>query len=171
LRCTSTGISAPARYGASLRQASVTAGAAWLSFVTTQWFGLHEGYWAAISAVVVLQTDLPTTRQSGRDRLIGTAIGGVIGWGCSACWNGNLWVYAVAVGVAVFACWIARLEVAGRLSAVTVTVIVLIPRDEAMWKIALFRFLEVAWGIAVAVALASAVSWLLERPAAGPGDR
>lgn len=153
----------PSRLQTGIRQALMTAAAAWFSYRSTIWFGLHEGYWAAISAVVVMQSDLPTTRQSGRDRLLGTMIGGLAGWACSAWWHGHLWIYAAAVALSVFTCWIARLDVAGRLSAVTVTVIVLIPRNEAVWKIALFRFLEVAWGIAVAVGIIAAVTRFTRR--------
>jgi hypothetical protein len=38
-------------------------------------------------------------------------------------------------------------------------VIVLIPQSEAIWKVALFRSLEVSWGIAVAVIIV----WLVTR--------
>jgi membrane protease YdiL (CAAX protease family) len=55
---------------------------------------------------------------------------------------------------------------AGRLAAVTVSVIVLIPQHEAVWRVALFRFLEVSWGIAVALVvvwLAAAIRRLAAR--------
>jgi hypothetical protein len=52
---------------------------------------------------------------------------------------------------------------AGRLAAVTVAVIVLIPRDEPESRIALFRFLEVACGIAVAVGVQFTVDWAERR--------
>lgn len=42
--------------------------------------GLTHSYWAAVSAIVVMQSDNSVTISSARDRLIGTAIGALIGW-------------------------------------------------------------------------------------------
>jgi uncharacterized membrane protein YccC len=136
------------------RQAIITAAAAWISYASSSLIGLREGFWAAISAIVVMQADLTSTESSARDRFIGTAIGGLIGCACALCWHGHLWIYALAVGLTIFGCWMAEVSTAGRLAAVTVTVIVLIPQNEAIWRVALFRSLEVSWGIAVAVVLA-----------------
>jgi uncharacterized membrane protein YgaE (UPF0421/DUF939 family) len=141
--------------------ALVTAGAAWFSFTTSSAIGLREGYWAAISAIVVMQTELQQTEFSGRDRFIGTAIGGFIAWGCAICWHDRAWIYAAAVALSIFVCWLAGLGAAGRLAGVTVSVIVLIPQQEAIWRVALFRFLEVSWGIAVALIVALTASRLL----------
>jgi uncharacterized membrane protein YccC len=155
-----------------LRQALMTAAAAWISYESTKRVGLREGYWAAISAIVVMQANLDDTRHSARDRFIGTAIGGVIAWACALGWHGHVWIYALAVGVTVFSCWIADVSNAGRLAAVAVTVIVLIPRDEPIWQVAMFRFLEVSWGIAVAVGVMYFVDWLSARrkPAAAAAE-
>jgi len=90
---------APARVGTAARQAMVTAAAGWLSYSSSTLIGLHEGYWAAISAIVVMQSDLTDAKNSGRDRFIGTAIGGLVGWGCAACWHQQAWIYALAVGL------------------------------------------------------------------------
>jgi uncharacterized membrane protein YccC len=135
------------------RQALMTAAAAWISYASSTLIGLHQGFWAAVSAIVVMQADLTSTESSARDRFVGTAIGGLIGWGCALCWHGHMWIYAAAVGLTIFGCWLAEVSAAGRLAAVTVTVIVLIPQSEAIWKVALFRSLEVSWGIAVAVTI------------------
>lgn len=145
------------------RQALITAAAAWIAYASTSVFGLREGFWAAISAIVVMQSDLTETENSARDRFIGTAIGGLIGWGCAISWHEQVWIYAAAIGATIFICWFAKLSAAGRLAAVTVTVIVLIPKDEPLWKIALFRFLEVSWGIAVAIAVQITVNWVERR--------
>jgi uncharacterized membrane protein YgaE (UPF0421/DUF939 family) len=139
---------------AGTRQALMTAAAAWISYASSSLIGLREGFWAAISAIVVMQADLTSTESSARDRFIGTAIGGLIGWACALCWHGHLWIYALAVGLTIFGCWLAEVGAAGRLAAVTVTVIVLIPQSETIWKVALFRSLEVSWGVAVAVGIA-----------------
>ncbi len=144
------------------RQAFITAAGAWISYSTTVRFGLHEGFWAAISAIVVMQANLDDTRHSARDRFIGTAIGGLIAWGCASIWHAHVWIYALSVLITVFCCWVANIGNAGRLAAVTVTVIVLIPRQEPIGQVAWFRFLEVSWGIAVAVGIVSAFDWITD---------
>lgn len=152
--------SSSARLTTGLRLAAMTAAAAWISYASTSLIGLHEGFWAAISAIVVMQSDLTGTEKSAYERFIGTAIGAVIGWVCANAWHQHQWIYALAVGLSVLICWVAGIGTAGRLAAVTVTVIVLIPLAEPIWKIALYRFLEVSWGIAVAIFIQSAVDHL-----------
>jgi uncharacterized membrane protein YccC len=145
-----------ARLALGVGQALPTAAAAWISFSSSSLFGLREGYWAAISSIVVMQSEWQQTRFSGRDRFIGTAIGGLIAWLCAFYWQERTWLYAVAVAASVLVCWVANVSGAGRLAAVAVSVIVLIPQNQAVWRVALFRFLEVSWGIAVALS----VAWL-----------
>jgi uncharacterized membrane protein YgaE (UPF0421/DUF939 family) len=149
------GMSFPERLRLGTWQGLMTAAAAWISYGTSSLIGLHEGYWAAISAIVVMQSDLAATRTTGRDRFIGTAIGALIGWLCASIWHQETWVYVVAVAVTIWLCWLLDMSAAGRLGAVALSVIVLIPRPEPIWELALSRFLEVSWGIAVAIAVQS----------------
>jgi uncharacterized membrane protein YgaE (UPF0421/DUF939 family) len=151
------------RAGLGFIQALQTAAAAWISFDTSSLFGLREGYWAAISAIVVMQSEMQQTEFSGRDRFIGTAIGGLIAWGCATYWQNHSWIYAMAVALSVFICWLANLSGAGRLAAVAVSVIVLIPQQQPVWKVAMFRFLEVSWGIAVALLIAAFANMIRRR--------
>jgi len=113
-----------------------------------------------------MQSDLTDTKNSGRDRFIGTAIGGLVGWGCAACWHQQAWIYALAVGLTIFTCWAIDINNAGRLAAVAVSVIVLIPQNQPLWKVALFRFLEVSWGIAVALVIVLLAARIAPRPKA-----
>jgi len=131
----------------------MTAVAAWIAYGSSSLIGLREGYWAAISAIVVMQTDLAGTRTAGRDRFFGTAVGALMGWACAAFWRQHTWVYVLAVALTICLCWLLDISGAGRLGAVALTVIVLIPRPEPIWQTALFRFLEVSWGIALAIAV------------------
>jgi uncharacterized membrane protein YgaE (UPF0421/DUF939 family) len=141
----------------------MTTAAAWISFASISLMGFSQAFWAPISAIVVIQTDVTATENSGRDRFIGTVIGALIGWLCGIFWREHVWICAAAIGVSIFVCWLARLSAASRLAAVTVTVIVLIPQTEPVWRVALYRFLEVSWGIAVAVGVQSTVNWTERR--------
>src|SRR5260370_40944127 len=45
--------------------------------------GLHDGYWGAISAIIVLQSNVGATIKASRDRILGTIIGAVFGFSFS----------------------------------------------------------------------------------------
>jgi uncharacterized membrane protein YgaE (UPF0421/DUF939 family) len=139
-----------ARTGAwqGFRTGVVAAFCYWL----TRKFGLREGYWAAISAIVVMQSELGATVDASRDRLIGTAIGGVLGWASASLWNGNVLIYAAGIFLSMFVCWALNLGTAGRLSGVTVSIITLVAHTTSTSVMAMHRFFEVALGIVVALA-------------------
>ena len=66
-------------------------------------FGLHEGYWGAISAIIVLQSNFGATITASRDRILGTVIGTLFGFSFSLI--GVLpWNYIAAVLAAVIVC-------------------------------------------------------------------
>ncbi len=66
-------------------------------------------------------------------------------------------VFAAAVFVLGLLCVAFRMEKgAYRYASITLAIIVLIPRSNAAWVIALHRFFEVSVGIVVALALAAA---------------
>lgn len=116
-------------------------------------FGLTHSYWAAISAIVVMGSDSPVSLASCRDRLIGTAVGALVGCGASYVWHGHYLLYGLAVLICLLVCSMLEFEKAGRLAAVALTIIVLIRMDGGPRGAALARFLEVGLGIVVALAV------------------
>jgi uncharacterized membrane protein YgaE (UPF0421/DUF939 family) len=118
---------------------------------------LPQGYWAAISAFIVLQSNVAATLSAARNRLVGTAIGAVIGAifvryvGTNPGWLG------LAVLITVLICQGFGLEESYRLACVTVAIILLINSAHSAWVTAGYRFLEVALGIVVAVVIAGIV--------------
>lgn len=116
-------------------------------------FRLEHGYWAAVSAIVVMASDSSVTLLSCRDRVIGTAIGALVGWGTFYVWHGHYLMYGLAVLVCLLACSTLEFEKAGRLAAVTLTIVVLIKIDGGPGRAALARFLEVSLGVVVALAV------------------
>jgi len=154
-----------ARLEAGLTQGAKVGAVAGFCYWSSSRIGLHEGYWAAISSIVVMQGDLGSTETASRDRLIGTAIGGVIGWGAGSIWDGHAFVYAVAVAMSVLLCTALGLGGAGRLTGVTASIIILVPKSAPLWIVALHRICEVTYGIVVAL-LFSAVLARLIRPRA-----
>ena len=115
--------------------------------------GLAHSYWAAISAIVVMASDTTVTVTSCRDRLIGTAIGALLGWATAYYWHGHFVLYGISVAIAVFACSLLQFEKAGRLAAVALSIVVLIYSGDHPGRAALSRFFEVGLGIVVAMAV------------------
>lgn len=148
----------------SLQQGIRTALAATLAYWITGLLHLPGGYWAAISAIVVMQSEVGATVQASRDRLAGTAMGAVVGLLTSLVWHHSILVFALGVLVVMMLCTALRYKNAGRLGGVTVAIIVLIPYPGPLWHIALQRFLEVSLGIVisliVAVAWTQAPKWI-----------
>ncbi|MHB1022743.1 MAG: FUSC family protein [Acidobacteriaceae bacterium] len=131
------------------KQGLKTALAAGFCYWTTRRLGLAEGYWAAISAIVVMQSEVGATITASRDRLVGTTIGAIVAWATTFFWAQHVYAYATAILLAMLLCGLLGLQNAGRLAGVTVTIIVLIHHTGPAWKVALSRFMEVSMGIIV----------------------
>jgi uncharacterized membrane protein YccC len=136
--------------------AAKTALAAALCWWLALRFGLHEGYWGSISAIIVLQSDVGSTVSASRDRLLGTLIGAVFGFSFSL--FGVLpWNYILAVLAAVIVCGLLGLRNSSRLAGVTITLVMLVEKTGPRWSLALDRVSQVVLGIVVALAVTTLV--------------
>ena len=137
-----------------------TAMAAGISYWIALLMGLTDGYWGAISAIIVMQSNVGSTVTASRDRLIGTLIGAAVGAIFSLLGMG-LWLYLMAVVVAMVACSLLGLKNSSRLAGVTVTILMLVHRTASgfwsNWTLPLHRVLEVLLGIVVALAISTLV--------------
>ncbi len=136
------------------RYALLAATAVTLCYWLTRVLGFGAGYWAAITSVVVCQSQLGTTILVSRDRMVGTVIGGVSGWITATFWHDRLILFAVSLALTLALCnWVSNLS-AGRLAGVTQCIVVLVPHpNTGILHTATSRFLEVAFGICVTVAM------------------
>ncbi len=131
--------------------AAKTALAAALSWWLAKLFGVRDGYWGSISAIIVLQSNVGATVTASRDRVIGTVIGAAVGFAFSQ--MQPLWLsYVLALLVAMMACGLMGLRNSSRLAGVTITIVMLVHHEGAMWGLALDRVIEVLLGIVVALA-------------------
>ena len=131
-----------------------TAIAATLSLAVAHLFGLPEAYWAAIATLVVMQSTLGATLLISIERIAASAMGALVGALLASYFTGNLLAFAAAVFVLGLVCAAFRMEKSAyRYASVTLAIIVLIPRSNAAWIVALHRFVEVSVGILVALAL------------------
>jgi uncharacterized membrane protein YccC len=139
-----------------LIQAAKTAFAAALCWWLALQFGLHDGYWGAISAIIVLQSNFGATITASRDRIIGTLIGALFGFAFSL--FGTLpWNYVFALLAAVAVCGLLGLKTSSRLAGVTITIVMLVQKSGSRWTLALDRVSEVFLGIIVALLVSTLV--------------
>lgn len=146
--------SIPHRLGRrALVHSARTAIAAVVSLVVARAFGLPEAYWATVTTLIIMQSTLGAALTVSEQRLAGTAMGAVMGAFLTAYFGSNV----IAFGLGVFAlglvCCTLHLEDAYRLASVTLAIVMLIARTKQAWIVAAHRFIEVALGIAVGLAL------------------
>lgn len=132
--------------------------AAALCLLLARFLRLHQGYWACISAIVVMQSETSATLLASRDRLVGTALGALVGWAASFFWHGQLALYALVIFICMTLPQALGFKVAGRLAGVAATIVLLVPSAARYSKIALDRFIEVSLGIVVTL-LVSHIIW------------
>jgi len=138
---------------AEWKNAVLTAAASCVSYWIALALGLKTGYWAAITCIVVTQSEVGATLVASRDRLMGTALGALAGWGAVLIWHGHVAVFGVAVCVSIAICNVLDLRSAGRLAGVTVAIVVLLHQAGPAWQTAASRFLEVSLGVIVALGM------------------
>ena len=139
-----------------LIHAAKTALAAALCWWLAMRFGLHDGYWGSISAIIVLQSDVGSTIGASRERLLGTLIGALLGFSFSL--FGPLLVsYILALLAAVIVSGLLGFRNSSRLACVTITIIMLVHKDGPRWGLAFDRVGEVLLGIIVALAVTTFV--------------
>jgi hypothetical protein len=139
-----------------LIHAAKTAAAAGLCWWLAHLFGWHDGYWGAISAIIVLQSNFGATMSASRDRLLGTLIGAVFGFFFSL-FGALPWNFILAVLLAVIVCGLLGLRSSSRLAGVTIAIIMLVQTTGPHWMLAMHRVIEVVVGIVVAIAIATLV--------------
>lgn len=107
-----------------------------------------------IATLVVMQSTLAATLLISIERIAATALGAVTGALVASYFAGNFLVFAMMVFVLGLLCAAFRMEkTAYRYAGVTLAIIVLIPRSNPAWIVALHRFVEVSVGILVALAV------------------
>jgi uncharacterized membrane protein YgaE (UPF0421/DUF939 family) len=151
----------------SLTHTLRTAAAATASVIIARFVGMPEAYWASIATLVVMQSTLGATITLSVERIVATAVGASFGAIEANFFGSNLMAFAVAVTVLGLLSKVFRLEkTAYRYASITLAIIVLIPRPNAAWNVALHRFIEVSVGILVALAVVAI--WPEDQPKPAP---
>jgi len=136
----------------TLTHAVRTAVAATASVMIARFVQMPEAYWAAIATLVVMQSTLGATVTLSIERIVATAVGASVGAVEANFFGSNLVAFALAVVLIGLLSKLFRLEkTAYRYASITLAIIVLIPRFNPAWIVALHRFIEVSVGIIVAL--------------------
>ena len=123
----------------------------------------EQAFWGALTAIAVTQQTYVDTRKSSLDQVIGAAIGAAVALIGAYLAQDNYVVYAVTMAVAIVLCWSFNIGSAGKLSATTVTIVMLVPHAGPFWTVALTRLGEVTLGIVSALLVTRVAHWLEAR--------
>ncbi|HTH54228.1 MAG TPA: FUSC family protein [Edaphobacter sp.] len=135
-----------------------TAIAAWICLVLARWFRLSQGYWACISSIVMVHMKVTDTWAIARDRIAGTAVGALMGWGAVSIWHGHALIYGLAILLSGLLTPALRFKSGGGFAGVAATIVMLVPTSHPHWEMAEGRFIEVSLGILVSV-IVSQLIW------------
>lgn len=124
--------------------------AALLSMLVYRALHLEHGYWAVISAIIVMQANLGGSIRAGIDRLIGTAIGALLGTLAFRYIGLGPVSVGVSIALTIFVCSWIGLKQAYRLAGVTAS-IVLLMGEANPWQAGWNRFLDVVLGVVIAL--------------------
>lgn len=131
--------------------------AAVASLLVAQLFRLPEAYWATITTLAVTQSSLDEARTDSWQRFGGTALGALIGAIGASLHASKVLAFGASVLVLGLVCVVARLDRSGyRFGAITLAIVLLVPRAGPAWQTASHRFVEVSIGLSVALILAAA---------------
>ena len=141
-------------YQRELLHAARTTVAAVASLLIARLCRLPESYWAAITAMIVMQSTLGAAWTISKQRLAGTALGAGMGALLATYSGPSVLVFGAAVFVCGVICALLHIERnAFRYSGITLAIILLIVRTQPAWIIAIHRFVEISLGIAVGLIL------------------
>lgn len=142
-----------------------TVAAAIVAYVIGEAIHTGQAFWAAISAIAVIQPHFGETRGATVDRILGTILGGVAG--LLGLWvgggDGDILSLGVALGAVTLACWLANAGAAARVGGITAAILLLAPNEGPLWETALYRLGEVMLGAVCALAIGWTVGLWDER--------
>lgn len=140
-----------------LKQALMTGITGIVSLYLAQRFRLPQGYWAVISSIIVIQSDIDATIKMSWNRVAGTAVGAVIGGVFLIFCGEHIWSFGIGLGAVVFLSMSFKLMESYRIAAVTLAIVMLTSQSGEPWLVAWHRFLEVSLGILVALGVTTLI--------------
>lgn len=128
--------------------------AAIVSLYVARRVGLPEAYWATITTLVVMQSNIGAALSPSWQRFLGTAMGAAAGALASTYFGANTLVFSLGIFVLGLVCALLRLNrSAYRYAGTALAIVILASHEKAGWIAALHRFVEVSIGISVGLAI------------------
>src|ERR1035438_9696578 len=115
---------------ASLHDSLRLATAAFASMLLARLLKMPEYYWAPISTIVIIQSTIPP-RTLGWQRFVGTALGAILDAALATFFRPSAVVYGLGILLCGLLAWLLRVGGAYRFAAITLSIILLIPRTRA----------------------------------------
>ncbi len=126
-----------------------------VSLAVARLFAMPEAYWAPITTLIVMQSTLGAAWVISKQRLIGTALGAAMGALMVNYFDRGIIAFGLAIFVLGLICAIFRLDQSAyKFAGITLAIVMLIVRAEAIWDTAIHRLVEVSLGIAVGLVFA-----------------
>ncbi len=143
-----------------LKHALRTALAAMTTYAVVTILGSQQGYWAVISVVIVMQANLGGSFQAGLNRIIGTAVGALLGASCLSILGSGAISLGLGVGLTILFCaYFIHMHESFRMAGLTATIVILLGYQSGSYMgFAAARFFEICLGVAIALAY-SAFFW------------
>lgn len=154
-----SGLLSPSHFKLGLRAAI----AGLVAYGLATGLALPNGYWAVLTAVLVVQATIGASLTVAIDRALGTVVGGVVGVAAAMLAGNSATLTYVALGVAVFfTATLSARSASFKLAPVTVVIVLLAdPSHLEPWLSGLHRVFEIAVG--GVVGMASSILILPER--------
>lgn len=131
-----------------------TALAALAALAAVNIFNLEQGYWAVITAIIVMQANLGGSLRAGWSRLLGTAVGAVVSAGLVWFMGGGPLALTLGVFLTILICSATPLlKESSRIAGITAAIVILVKHGDNPFHVGAVRFSEIALGIVVALAV------------------
>lgn len=115
---------------------------------------LVGGLWCVLAAIVVVQENLGGTYKTAFQRLMGIAIGSLMGGFCTELLGSNPLSLGIAVAATVVFCFILKMQESFRIASLSVAVIMILWQLKPNinpWMFSFYRFVDSVLGVAIAM--------------------
>ncbi|MFW5735051.1 MAG: FUSC family protein [Oceanidesulfovibrio sp.] len=140
---------------AQVRHALRVGVAAVLTLVIAEFFNMEQGYWAVISAIIVMHATVGRSLGAGASRILGTAIGAALSAVAVLLLGDTPLSLGLAIFLTLLVCgYLTYLHEAFRMAGITAGIVILVSSGDAgIVHTAFVRFVEISMGVSVAMAV------------------
>lgn len=130
-----------------------TAIAVFISIILSKLFKMEYPFYAAIAAIISMQSSVEESFKTGRNRMLGTSIGAAVGFVCALINPGNAFVSAIGIVIVIYLCNLIKWKEASSIGGVVFLAIMLnLKGNNPLWY-SINRLLDTFLGIIVAIAV------------------